>query len=137
MTDSFMSADHVLFTSESVTEGHPNKLCDQISDAMLDECLKQDPNSRVACETATTTGTPRSRSWLVRYRCRSRLVASTMETTTDGRGSSGRRPKSRSTATISSGLRGARLYVPGRSINSNSVPPCVKRPFFISTVTPG
>ncbi len=52
-----MSADHVLFTSESVTEGHPDKLCDQISDAMLDECLKQDPTSRVACETATTTGT--------------------------------------------------------------------------------
>ena len=52
-----MSADHVLFTSESVTEGHPDKLCDQISDAMLDECLRQDPNSRVACETATTTGT--------------------------------------------------------------------------------
>ena len=52
-----MSADHVLFTSESVTDGHPDKLCDQISDAMLDECLKQDPNSRVACETATTTGT--------------------------------------------------------------------------------
>jgi S-adenosylmethionine synthetase len=57
MTSSFMSADSVLFTSESVTEGHPDKLCDQISDAMLDECLKQDPNSRVACETATTTGT--------------------------------------------------------------------------------
>jgi S-adenosylmethionine synthetase len=46
----------VLFTSESVTEGHPDKLCDQVSDAMLDECLRQDPNSRVACETATTTG---------------------------------------------------------------------------------
>src|SRR5206468_1050276 len=44
------------FTSESVTEGHPDKLCDQVSDAMLDECLRQDPNSRVACETATTTG---------------------------------------------------------------------------------
>jgi S-adenosylmethionine synthetase len=57
MTSSFMSSDRVLFTSESVTEGHPDKLCDQISDAMLDECLKQDPNSRVACETATTTGT--------------------------------------------------------------------------------
>ena len=55
--NSFMSADSVLFTSESVTEGHPDKLCDQISDAMLDECMKQDPNSRVACETATTTGT--------------------------------------------------------------------------------
>jgi S-adenosylmethionine synthetase len=52
-----MSADKVLFTSESVTEGHPDKLCDQISDGMLDECLRQDPNSRVACETATTTGT--------------------------------------------------------------------------------
>jgi len=57
MASSFMSADRALFTSESVTEGHPDKLCDQISDAMLDECLKQDPNSRVACETATTTGT--------------------------------------------------------------------------------
>lgn len=44
------------FTSESVTEGHPDKVCDQISDAILDECLKQDVNSRVACETVTTTG---------------------------------------------------------------------------------
>jgi S-adenosylmethionine synthetase len=52
-----MSADKTLFTSESVTEGHPDKLCDQISDGMLDECLRQDPNARVACETATTTGT--------------------------------------------------------------------------------
>src|ERR671934_70673 len=57
MTSSFMTAPEALFTSESVTEGHPDKLCDQISDAMLDECLKQDPQSRVACETATTTGT--------------------------------------------------------------------------------
>ncbi len=57
MTSSFMTSDKVLFTSESVTEGHPDKLCDQISDGMLDECLRQDPNSRVACETATTTGT--------------------------------------------------------------------------------
>jgi len=56
MTESFKAADRVLFTSESVTEGHPDKLCDQVSDAMLDECLRQDPNSRVACETATTTG---------------------------------------------------------------------------------
>src|SRR3989442_14209247 len=56
MTESFKSADRVLFTSESVTEGHPDKLCDQVSDAMLDECLRQDSNSRVACETATTTG---------------------------------------------------------------------------------
>ena len=44
------------FTSESVTEGHPDKMCDQISDAILDELLRQDPMSRVACETAVTTG---------------------------------------------------------------------------------
>lgn len=46
----------ILFTSESVTEGHPDKICDQISDAVLDALLSEDPNSRVACETATTTG---------------------------------------------------------------------------------
>ncbi|TMG56635.1 MAG: methionine adenosyltransferase [Chloroflexi bacterium] len=57
MAESFREADRVLFTSESVTEGHPDKLCDQVSDGMLDECLRQDPDSRVACETATTTGT--------------------------------------------------------------------------------
>ena len=45
-----------LFTSESVTEGHPDKICDQISDAVLDELLRQDPDSRVACETCATTG---------------------------------------------------------------------------------
>jgi len=45
-----------LFTSESVTEGHPDKICDQISDAILDDLLKQDPYSRVACETLVTTG---------------------------------------------------------------------------------
>ncbi len=45
-----------LFTSESVTEGHPDKVCDAISDAILDECMKQDPMSRVACETAACTG---------------------------------------------------------------------------------
>ena len=45
-----------LFTSESVTEGHPDKICDQISDAMLDELIKQDPDSRVAIETMATTG---------------------------------------------------------------------------------
>ncbi len=44
------------FTSESVTEGHPDKICDKISDAILDECLRQDPMSRVACETCCTTG---------------------------------------------------------------------------------
>jgi S-adenosylmethionine synthetase len=56
MSTSFMAAEHLLFTSESVTEGHPDKLCDQVSDAVLDEMLRQDPDSRVACETATTTG---------------------------------------------------------------------------------
>ncbi|MDY7030182.1 MAG: S-adenosylmethionine synthetase N-terminal domain-containing protein, partial [Spirochaetota bacterium] len=45
-----------LFTSESVSEGHPDKICDQISDAVLDACLKDDPKSHVACETFTTTG---------------------------------------------------------------------------------
>ena len=45
-----------LFTSESVTEGHPDKICDQISDAILDALLEQDPYSRVACETFCTTG---------------------------------------------------------------------------------
>ena len=45
-----------LFTSESVTEGHPDKMCDAISDAILDALLEQDPMSRVACETTTTTG---------------------------------------------------------------------------------
>ena len=45
-----------LFTSESVTEGHPDKLCDQVSDAVLDAMLAQDPMSRVACETCATTG---------------------------------------------------------------------------------
>ena len=45
-----------LFTSESVTEGHPDKICDQISDAVLDAILEQDPYGRVACETAVTTG---------------------------------------------------------------------------------
>ena len=48
--------DKRLFTSESVTEGHPDKMCDQISDAILDALMEQDPMSRVACETATTTG---------------------------------------------------------------------------------
>ncbi|MCB6609115.1 methionine adenosyltransferase [[Clostridium] symbiosum] len=48
--------EKILFTSESVTEGHPDKMCDQISDAILDALLEQDPMSRVACETATTTG---------------------------------------------------------------------------------
>ena len=45
-----------LFTSESDTEGHPDKMCDQISDAILDALLEKDPQSRVACETTTTTG---------------------------------------------------------------------------------
>ena len=45
-----------LFTSESVTEGHPDKLCDQVSDAVLDAILAEDPDARVACETFATTG---------------------------------------------------------------------------------
>ena len=49
-------AERRFFTSESVTEGHPDKICDAISDSVLDACLAQDPNSRVACETAVTTG---------------------------------------------------------------------------------
>ena len=52
----FMSAPSYFFTSESVSEGHPDKMCDQISDAILDAILEQDPNARVACETSTTTG---------------------------------------------------------------------------------
>ncbi len=50
------SGESYLFSSESVTEGHPDKVCDQISDAILDEVLRQDPTGRVACETLTTTG---------------------------------------------------------------------------------
>ena len=49
-------ARHYLFTSESVTEGHPDKICDQISDAVLDAILAKDPNGRVACETTASTG---------------------------------------------------------------------------------
>lgn len=52
----FMSSPQLFLTSESVTEGHPDKLCDQISDAVLDAILEKDPDARVACETATTTG---------------------------------------------------------------------------------
>ena len=52
----FMSSPQYFFTSESVTEGHPDKICDQISDAVLDAILTEDPNARVACETAVTTG---------------------------------------------------------------------------------
>ncbi len=54
--DSWMTADKTYFTSESVTEGHPDKVCDQISDAVLDAVLAKDPDAHVACETATTTG---------------------------------------------------------------------------------
>ena len=56
MTTTFMTAPSLLFTSESVTEGHPDKMCDQISDAVLDALLEQDPYARVACETAVKTG---------------------------------------------------------------------------------
>jgi S-adenosylmethionine synthetase len=53
---SLLTDAHYLFTSESVTEGHPDKMCDQISDAILDAIVRDDPEARVACETATTTG---------------------------------------------------------------------------------
>jgi S-adenosylmethionine synthetase len=56
MSNTFMTSPKLMFSSESVTEGHPDKMCDQISDAVLDACLEQDPRSRVACETATKTG---------------------------------------------------------------------------------
>ncbi len=56
MSLTFMSAPRLLFTSESVTEGHPDKMCDQISDAVLDAIYAQDPMARVACETAVKTG---------------------------------------------------------------------------------
>jgi S-adenosylmethionine synthetase len=56
MTTTFMSSPRLLFTSESVTEGHPDKLCDQVSDAILDAILTEDPFARVAAEAATTTG---------------------------------------------------------------------------------
>jgi S-adenosylmethionine synthetase len=56
MTTTFMSSPKYLFTSESVTEGHPDKICDQIADSVLDACLDKDPQSRVACEVAAKTG---------------------------------------------------------------------------------
>lgn len=56
MNTSFMKSSKLVFTSESVTEGHPDKMCDQISDAILDEIMSQDPEARVACETAVKTG---------------------------------------------------------------------------------
>jgi S-adenosylmethionine synthetase len=56
MTNSFMQSPQLHFTSESVSEGHPDKMCDQISDAVLDAMLSQDPRSRVACEVSATTG---------------------------------------------------------------------------------
>jgi S-adenosylmethionine synthetase len=56
MSTTFMTSPSLMFTSESVTEGHPDKICDQIADAVLDACFEQDPMSRVACEVATKTG---------------------------------------------------------------------------------
>ncbi len=54
--DRGMTAQRRLFTSEIVTEGHPDKICDQISDAILDAIIEKDANARVACETTVTTG---------------------------------------------------------------------------------
>lgn len=56
MSNTFINSPKLYLTSESVTEGHPDKICDQVSDAVLDAIFEQDPNARVACETATTTG---------------------------------------------------------------------------------
>jgi S-adenosylmethionine synthetase len=56
MPNCFLSSPKYLFTSESVTEGHPDKICDQVADAILDAIMEKDPNGRVACEVATTTG---------------------------------------------------------------------------------
>jgi S-adenosylmethionine synthetase len=56
MSTTFMTAPKLLLTSESVTEGHPDKLCDQISDGVLDAVYAQDPMGRVACETAASGG---------------------------------------------------------------------------------
>ncbi len=56
MTTTFMTSPKFFFTSESVTEGHPDKICDQISDAVLDAIIADDPDARVACECAVTTG---------------------------------------------------------------------------------
>src|SRR5205807_9147154 len=70
--DCAVSADRYLFTSESVSMGHPDKVADQISDAVLDHCLKADPTSRVACETLVTTdlvvvaGEITTKAWLSR-----------------------------------------------------------------------
>ena len=61
LTNGFAAGETFLFTSESVGEGHPDKICDQVSDAILDACLKEDKLSKVACETATKTGTLSSR----------------------------------------------------------------------------
>src|SRR3990172_3875534 len=56
MTMTFMSSPSLLITSESVTEGHPDKLCDQVADAILDEIIAHDPEAHVACEVTATTG---------------------------------------------------------------------------------
>jgi len=56
MSINFTTSPRYMFTSESVTEGHPDKICDQVADAILDEIMKKDPDGRVACEVATTTG---------------------------------------------------------------------------------
>ena len=56
ITSTFLQSPKYFFTSESVTEGHPDKICDQISDAVLDAIFADDPNARVACECAVTTG---------------------------------------------------------------------------------
>ena len=69
---------NIYFTSEFVSPGHPDKICDQISDAVLDACLAEDVNARVACETFATTAGPRS----VRYTATAVINSSTGEVAT-------------------------------------------------------
>ncbi len=86
---------------------------------------------------ATTVGKPSSSTWLTRYRLRSRLLASMIDKTAAMGRTPCCRPSNTSTATISSGERGARLYVPGRSTNWHSTSPSANEAIFFSTVTPG
>ena len=61
-----MFPKNMFFTSESVAEGHPDKFCDQVADAVLDECLRRDPQARVACECYVTMGKAASRfAWIM------------------------------------------------------------------------
>ena len=117
MAFSFTDSPSYLLTSESVTEGHPDKLCDQISDAVLDSVLARDPTGRVACEACVTNG----------------LVVVMGEITTstyvDVRCSFGRRSKApgTSTPTTASTTRAAASASPYRSSQRTSAPASPRR----------